>query len=337
MRAITPSQAWRTAALAVAGLLAATHGASAQITTDGIGKIAEVREKNRAGDELQKERIELLDAPAYFAVIGLGDHRNAFDQSADAQAFVDDDGTFWGIVNADNNQLPLSDWGDGEANTTLGYSMHKPKDGPATVTLHLTGGRLHLVDFGGGTSPLEAAVLLTVEITPIGGDPAKDEYFATLSGRGGTVGNETFDWSQEGFGLTDDDYTESGFEDNVTDAELVIPKKEVTYDMSFLCEECDFTFFVLLRVFASNPGGETVAFAKYRDPVTADDADPSVGGTAVTYEGVTLLTPEPSALTAPIVALAALAVSARAARGRARPPSCATPRATAPAGRTRAT
>jgi hypothetical protein len=314
-------------------LLAGVDPSAAQATPDETGKIAEVRETNAAGDEIQSQKEDLSPAPAYFAVIGLGDHSNAFGQSAAAEAFVDDGGTFWGRVNADNNNLPFNDWGNGEANTTLAYLLHKKSGEPAKVTLQFTGGELSLADFGGGTRPLEAGVLLEVQITPVGlAGPASEQYFATLSGRGGSAATETFDWSQAGFDITDANYTEDGFGDSITSADLVIPPKTVPYVLDFLCDECDILFWVELHVFAKNPGGETIASAYFRDPAHVDDAAPDLGGAAVSYEGLTLVpAPEPAAPACAAAALVALALSARRSPRRASRPRRTTPRATAPA------
>ena len=314
----------RAALAAIALAACGAREVAAQVTRyDGPGKIAEVRELNAAGDEIQAQKQDLSADPVFWLVIGLGDHTTAFGESANAQAWVDDTGTFWGSVNADNGMLPYVDWGNGEANTTLAYAMHKPKDGPATVSLHFTGGKLWLIDGGGGTTPLETAILVEVTIQVDGGDAAVDQYFATLTGRGGSAAAETFAWSQQNFDVTSANYTESGYGDNISEATLDIPAKTVDYDLQGLCEECDFTFWVELHVLARNPGGETKAYAYFRDPVHIDDAEPDLGGANLTYEGVTVLpTPEPSTAAAEITALAAACVVAQRSRRRSRG-SCA--------------
>jgi hypothetical protein len=318
---------------ATAWLLGGAGALRAQTLDYPPAKVAEVRETNRAGDEIQYLKEWLSPDPAFYAVIGLGDHATSFGTSAAAEAWVEDDGTFWGRVNADNNNAPYQDWGNGEASTTLAYSMHKAKDVPAQVTLQMTGGKLSLTDYGGGAIPLEAGVIVEVTITPDGStDSASDSYFAALSGRGGSETTESFDWGQQGFDLTEANYTESGHQTSIYTAELVIPAKTVTYVLDYLCEECDIVFWVELHVFAKNPGGETVAYAYFRDPVHIDDPEPELGGASITYEGVTLLpAPEPAAPAGRAAGFVAAALIAWRARDRAKRRNRTMPRATAPA------
>lgn len=306
-------------ALAIA---ATTVPPAAAQTLEPPGKVAEAYERNAAGERLDGERVWDGGGSAYAASFALGDGTNVFGEPALASSFVNDAGTFWAFVNADRND-GFTDRGNGEAATTLAYLVHKSKDEPGELTLHFTGGRLQLRDYGGGTTPLEAAVLLQVWFRKDGEDTTPDEFYATLTGRGGSTANETFEWTQQQFDVTEASYTESGSGNDVFEAELIIPPKTVTYGLEFFCEECTFEFWVELSVIANNPGGETTAYAAFRDPVHVDDADPIAGSAWIEFDGVTLLpSPEPVAAAADMATFAALCAVRRrryAPAGSARP------------------
>lgn len=300
----------RVAACGLALLCAVARGATAQ-TLEPPGKIAEAYERNAAGERLDGEKEWNSGASEYAASFALGDGLNVFGEPTLASAYVNDAGTFWAFANADRNDA-FTDRGNGEAATTLAYLVHKSRDEPGEITLHFTGGRLKLADYGGGTTPLEAAVLLQVWFRKDDLPSEPDQFFATLTGRGGSTASETFEWTQQQLDVTEASYTESGFGNNIFEAELVIPPKTVTYGLEFFCEECTFELWVELHVLANNPGGETSAYAAFRDPVHVDDADPTTGSAWVEFDGVTLLpSPEPGAAAAEIASFAALGVVRR--------------------------
>lgn len=306
----------RFAGIATALLLGA-HGAAAQTLLYPPAKIAEVYERNHAEERIAEDRIWDSGEPIFWALLDLGDHTTALGEPAHAQAWADDGGTFWATVNADNNNPPYRDNGNGEASTTLAYAMHKEEGEPAEVTLHVTGGTLELVDYGGGTEWLETAVLLQVDIKLVGTDiEIHQERFAALTGRGGMKEGEavppdvpeSFQWSADGFEIGS--YTETAIGKGIVGAKLEIPKQELRYDLSGFCGTCDIEFWIELSVIASNPGSETKAYAYFRDPVHIHDPEPDLGGTSVSWAGVTLLpppqlAPEPRAAAA-VAALAAV-------------------------------
>lgn len=320
------------ACLCAAALLAATaQGVAAQTALYPPAKVAEAYERNFAGERLDGVKEWQSGESAYWASFTLGDGRNAFGEPTLASAYADDAGTYWAFVNADRNDPLFDDRGNGEAATFLAYLMHKAKGVPGRIDLGITGGRLALFDGGGGTAPLEAAILMQVWFrkNDVASDP--DVFFATLLGRGGTKTSETFDWGHERFEIPAASYTESGSDDNVFSAQLVIPEQTVSYHVDELCDDdCTFEFWVELSVIANNPGGETTAYAAFRDPVHAGGPDPTLGGASVTWEGLTLV-PEPAAPLGGAVALLALAARRPTSPGPCSRPSRA--RASRSAGR----
>jgi hypothetical protein len=306
--------ATRVAACAVALLAAHAPAAAAQTMLYPPAKIAEAYERNFVGERLDGVREWDSGSPAYWASIELGDGHNVIGEPTAALAYADDAGTYWASVNADRNDPSLDDRGNGEAVATLAYLMHKAKGVPSQIDLHITGGRLKLVDYGGGTAPLEAAILLQVWFVKDDVASNTDELFAILTGRGGKKGAETFDWTHERFQIPASSYTESGSDTDIFSAELEIPAQTLTYNFDSLCDECIFEFWVELGVIANNPGGETTAYAYLRDPVHAGDPDPTLGGASITWEGLTPV-PEPAAPLQGLVALAGVALGA--GRGRA--------------------
>jgi hypothetical protein len=320
---------WNAALAAL--LLLAAGAARAQTLLHPPFKVLELRETNAALEELQYFPMLGIEGDTYHARMTLGDGMNLFGSQTYAEAYVNDGGTFWGAVEADNNNPLYHDWGHGEATTWLHYSMHK-EEGPADVTLHVTGGLLAVGDYGGGTEPLEAFVILDVYVVPeLPVEPYHVNYFAALSGRGGTPDTESFDWGAEGLDVTEANYHEDGYIGNVNTADLEIPAQTHPFILDQMCSVCDFRYSVRLTVVARNPGAETYAYAYFRDPVEFGSDDVTLGAASISYSGVTLLpSPEPEAAAGQAVALAA-ALSLCRARRRASRPRRTTPRATAPA------
>lgn len=320
----------RKLSLAAAAVLLLAEGARAQSADEVIYKLVQVEELNSQEIPIQ----EVSDASTALGplthTIQVGDppsHMNALGEPAYATGFVNDLGTFWVEMNADN-QNQFNDNGSAFARTYLQYLLRKDSDAAEPV-LHFSGGLLRLADYGGGQKPLEASVGLYASVVSSDELKSVQQSTATLTGRGGTPASETFDYVSEGFSIDPGDYLEvvthlefpnGSTSDNVFEAVLTIPSQTIGIDVSGVCLGCSFYLTIEAFGWAKNPGGESAATAYLRDPLHyRDPAGGGAGGAVLELSGVTALpweplqAPEPAGLG--LVALvAALAVRRGASR-----------------------
>ncbi|MEQ1528851.1 MAG: hypothetical protein ABL925_06000 [Methylococcales bacterium] len=210
--------------------------------------------------------------------------------------------TYWASVNdypgSPNAQSPHNS-GLSTAQVEQYWRMRKLSDN-ASVTLHVTGGRLQLVDYV-GREPLAASVQLEWQVNVYNAGISDGQNLAVLTGHGGTTGgSETFDYTSQGFQLSS--YTEQmGYSSsNTVGATLVIPAQDIEMDISSIFPLFDlfstgeFSVYVKLKAEALAlyaDGGAAMAFL--RDPTSAEQADPSLGGFGLSFTGVELLAPVP--------------------------------------------
>ena len=297
--------------------------AHAQTAADVALKQTEVLEQNSQLQNLQDVLTVKTEPGSIYSSIPLGDGTTILGEPAFASAYVNDNGTFWVEMNANNQFVPTDD-GSADSRVLLEYLLRKDST-LASPSLHVSGGLLRLTDFAGGQSPLQAHVDLYAEVyDPLhsSGPASTFSASATLHGRGGTIGSETFTYESNGFTIGAGDYLESGdFGTNITDAVLTIPAQVIPLDISGVCLGCDFYLTIIATGYARNPGGETGATAYLRDPVHfGDTTGLDLGGPILDFSGVTVLpyvrAPEPGTLA--LVSLVAVALGLRGVRARRR-------------------
>lgn len=217
--------------------------------------------------------------------------------------------TYWVSVNdypGFTGSTPGSFFDNGRSTALVLQTWHFRKDADdATLALHVTGGRLRLLDFS--TREVQVAETgLDWEVSTASVNVSSGDYYALLTGHGGVLGgSETFNFFSHGFQLNPDSYTENTRSPgslNVVEAILDIPAQDIEIDISsiipfneFTSSDGEFTLTVAMRAnaLALNPelGGTAQAFL--RDPFSIDQADPLLGGNGLSFTGITVLAPAP--------------------------------------------
>jgi hypothetical protein len=202
---------------------------------------------------------------------------------------------------------PGSFFDNGMSTATVAQWWQMRKDASdATLTLHVTGGRLRLQDYAGDTTQV-AEVGLTWSVYTPSVNVSSGDYNALLGGHGGLIGSgsETFDFDSRGFLLNPDSYTENtayAGSLNVVEAILDIPAQDIEIDISsiipfneFTTSDGEFTLFIGMysNALAVDPERGGTAQAFLRDPVSMGQADPLLGGNGLSFTGITVLAPAP--------------------------------------------
>lgn len=314
-----------TAGLAAWSLAAAIGGAAATpawalVITGEVG-VNVVAEFDSLGHILQEGHADTTSGGPANARIRLGDGKNAFNQDAFAQAFSAFRGnkaSYWVNLNADNTRSPSD---GGAAGVDLTYTATK-EHGDKSFTLHVTGGKLHLIDPDAGSDPLSAFVDLEAFVRHGTDTLSHTLQRASLSGNGGSTLLETFRLRSEGFDIRSGDFTldEDLDGSNVVGAQLDLRPLDVPVDLSRIIDGTPITIEVTLNAEVRAPGGETGALATLRDPAHADDPDPFAGSPTITFEtastGPVSSLPEPPTLGMLGPAWLALLAFGRQRRGR---------------------
>ncbi|MEQ1528852.1 MAG: hypothetical protein ABL925_06005 [Methylococcales bacterium] len=210
--------------------------------------------------------------------------------------------TFWAAVNDyPGSPYASSPYNSGVSQAEVVQTWHMQKQhNDDTVTLHVTGGRLQLVDYA-GREPLAATVRLEWYVRTNSANISDGQYVAALTGHGGTLGgSETFNYTSQGFQISS--YTEqSGYGSlNTVGATLDIPAQEIDVDISSIFANNNTTttgeFFIEVTLSAEalalyGDGGAAMAFL--RDPTSGGQPDPTLGGVGLSFSGVKLLAPVP--------------------------------------------
>jgi hypothetical protein len=276
-------------------------------------------EFDTSGNVVQEDHADTTSGDTANARVELGDGKNAFNETAFSQAvtaFRGDQATYWVEMNADNSGL--DNRGIGAAGVDLTYHAIK-QPGDTAFTLHTTGGFLHLADPEEGSDPLSALVELDAFVLH-GSDILKHfSARAELFGNGGPsqFPDATFRLRSNGFDIHPGDF---GFENdlhdtNIIGAHLVLQALDIPVDLTNIVDGTPITIEVTLNGEVRAPGEETIAYALFRDPTHAGDADPFAGGSTITFEtgGAPPGVPEPP--TAALVGAAMLAGWAAYRRG----------------------
>jgi hypothetical protein len=311
--------------LAVA-LAAAAIPAQALVITSEVGVNTAV-EFDSFGHILHEAHADTTSGGPANARVKLGNGVNAFDDPTFAQAFSAFSGLqakYWINLNADNTINP-GDGGRGAAGVDLTYTANK-EHGDTSFTLHVTGGKLQLIDPDAGSDPLDAFVDLEAFVTSGSSIISHTTERAELSGNGGTRLLETFKLTSTGFDIRPGDFTlqdDGTFAKpgpNIVGATLDLRPLNIPVDLSRLVDGTPISIEVTLNGEARAPGGETVALAFLRDPAHIDDADPLAGAPTITFEtgstGPVAGVPEPPAAAVLGLALLASALFARRFRRR---------------------
>jgi hypothetical protein len=287
--------------LTVAILAVGGWPAKAALTDFIPSRVNVVEEKNSLGHDIQNVPDHATGKPPTKTRIGLGDppHENFLGEPAFAEAFsafdaATKESTYWVDINANNRRT--NDNGTGAALVQLFYRFRK--DSPSsTFTLNLTGGLLQIRD-GGVRFPLNARVDLTADVGDENGTFSKFEGFALVTGKGGQPFEETFDFKSQNLGVTFMNYSEQRSSSFVSGATLQLPAGKLNLDMGNVAVGAEVTVSITLTAEATAPQGEGSARAFFRDP-TSLNGDDLLGGSSITFSGLTLLppaVPEPTTL-----------------------------------------
>jgi hypothetical protein len=281
--------------------------ASALVITSEVG-VNVVAEFDNLGHVLHEGHADTTSGGPANARIRLGNGKNAFNQDAFAQAFSAFRGTranYWVDLNADNTRSP-GDGGIGAAGVDLTYTATK-EHGDKSFTLHVTGGKLQLIDPDAGSDPLSAFVDLEAFVRHGTDTLSHTLERASLSGNGGTRLLETFKLTSEGFDIRSGDFTlqddgtfKTGPGKNIVGATLDLRALNIPVDLSRIVDGTPITIEVTLNAEVRAPGGETGALATLRDPAHAADPDPFAGSPTITFDtastGPVSSLPEPATL-----------------------------------------
>jgi hypothetical protein len=214
--------------------------------------------------------------------------------------------TYWASVNdypGQVNAAPGAPGDNGPSKALVIQNWYMRKDAAdATVTLHVTGGRLRLLDFGLTTDQV-AEVSLKWEVYTDSVNVSSGDHNALLVGHSGLISDsETFNFVSHGFQLDADSYKENTLYPGslyVVEAILDIPAQDIEVDISSIIPYSglsDGEFHVHISLY-----GEAIALqselsaaqAFLRDPVSMGQTDPALGGSGITHTGITLLAPAP--------------------------------------------
>lgn len=216
--------------------------------------------------------------------------------------------TYWASVNDYPGQAgaaPGARGDNGPSSAEVIQDWYMRKDAAdATVTLHVTGGRLRLFDLGLPADQV-AQVGLNWRVDTKSVNVSSGAHNALLAGRSGVIGgSETFQFVSSGFLLNPDSYKENTLFPgslNVVEAILDIPAQDIEVDISSIIpyneiSGSDGEFSIHISLFGEalslfSEGSAAQAFL--RDPVSMGQTDPTLGGSGISYTGVTLLAPAP--------------------------------------------
>jgi hypothetical protein len=325
--------------LVFALLLVAHRGALAQVSVYPITGEAYALERDALDNVVSDERralpaLSIGSAEVVEVKLGPVPNTNAFGMPTYARAYVDNAGTFWGEVEADNPSAPNAR-GRGVAQATLEYTMLR--DAPQTdFAATISGGKLELRDGGGSNVPSSARVTFVANVYDVG----KTNYlgsqlgYAVLSGNGGSTTSETLDYESTGLAVTPAHYSETTSGGFVGGASLLIPASNFKLDSlesytvpgtrtMTLTELLDSgaiglgaSFIVELRLTAEadNQFGEKAATAYLRDPTFFGSADFTSGGVGVSFSGLSVTTPIPEPHSIVLLGIGLLALGVRRAR-----------------------
>ena len=302
----------------------AVQPAQALLITTDVARVNDAREfEALTGTTIQEDGPHLETAGPASARVQLGDGTNAFGEPAFAQAFSafrNGQPTYWVSLTADNG-LVLVDNGNGHADVHLAFSAIK-QPGDTSYTLHVTGGLLQIFDDERKFSP-SARIDLHATVSTDQGIFDDFQAFASVAESGNQASNAQFDFSSQGFGVTQSDFTRQQSFGQVVGATLEIPAIDIPIDLTKVFDGVQLDFNVFLSGEVRSPGGETLASAFLRDPAHVNDADPFAGAPTITFDTAVSPTgpvgvPEPSTLT---ILGAAGTVCWRLGRRRRRPPS----------------